>query len=190
LVGNRALARNRGRKRFNALMQRIKLCGIPGALGEQHWKAFVCFIRRVFRPAFLRVFAPANDTLRCCGSLDGETCPHRFAVEFAGPTVGFALAGLHLDHEYDVRHICDTWLRMMPSHPRAWDDGVNGLRIAHLLFGVQPLGKWPARLRFRCGNNRYYGRDDQDYERFCHATDVAHYARVLTRADLVGGAAV
>jgi hypothetical protein len=36
----------------------------------------------------------------------------------------------------------------------------------------------------------YYGRNDQDYERFCHATDVAHYARVLTRADIVGGAAV
>jgi hypothetical protein len=38
----------------------------------------------------------------------------------------------------------------------------------------------------RCGNNLYYGRNDQDYERFCHATDVANYAR----ADLVGGAAV
>ena len=129
-------------------------------------------------------------TTPCCGSLDGETCPHRFAVEFAGPAVGFALAGLHLDHEYDVRHICDTWLRTMPAHPRSWDDGVNGLRVAHLLFGVQPLGKWPARLRFRCGNNRYYGRDDQDFDPFCHTTDIAHYNRVLTRADFVGGAAV
>ena len=78
----------------------------------------------------------------------------------------------------------------MLAHPRSWDDGVNGLRIAHLLFGVEPMGTWPARLRLRCGTNRYYGRDDQDYERFCHATDVAHYARVLTRAELVGGAAV
>ena len=166
------------------------MCGIPEALGQQHWMAFVRFVRRVFRPSFLRVFSPTNDTLRCCGSLDGETCPHRFTIDFAGPSIGFALAGLHLDHEYDVRHICDTWLRVMPAHPRAWDDGVNGLRVAHLLFGVKPLGKWPARLRLRCGNNRYYGRDDQDYERFCHATDVAHYARVLTRADIVGGAAV
>jgi hypothetical protein len=33
-------------------------------------------------------------------------------------------------------------------------------------------------------------RRDQDYDRFCHATDVAHYNRVLMRADLVGGAAV
>jgi hypothetical protein len=50
--------------------------------------------------------------------------------------------------------------------------------------------KWPARLRLRCGTNRYFVRGDQDYDRFCHATDVAHYNRVLTRADLVGGAAV
>jgi hypothetical protein len=39
------------------------------------------------------------------------------------------------------------------------------------------------------GTNRYFGRD-QDYDRFCHATDVAHYNPVLTRADPVGGAAV
>jgi hypothetical protein len=122
-------------------MQRIKLCGIPEALGEQHWKAFVRFVRRVFRPAFLCVFVPANDTLRCCGSLDGEACPHRFIIDFAGPSVQhFTLAGLHLDHEYDVRHICDTWLRTMPAQPHSWDDGVNGLRVAHLLFVVQPLG--------------------------------------------------
>jgi hypothetical protein len=31
---------------------------------------------------------------------------------------------------------------------------------------------------------------DQDYDHFCHATDVAHYNRVLTRTDLVGGAAM
>jgi hypothetical protein len=70
-------------------------------------------------------------------------------------------------------------LRMQPSHPRAWDGGINTLRITHLLFGAQPLGKRPARLRFR-----YCGRDGQD------AIGVAHYDRVLTRADLVGGAAL
>jgi hypothetical protein len=40
------------------------------------------------------------------------------------------------------------------------------------------------------GNPYYYGRDDQDFDRFCHATVIAHYNRVLTRADFVGGAAV
>ena len=89
-----------------------------------------------------------------------------------------------------MRHICETWLGVMPSHPRTWDDGVNSMRVAHLLFGVEPLGKWPARLRLRCGTNRYFGRGDQDYDRFCHATDVAHYNRVLTHADFVVGAAV
>jgi hypothetical protein len=34
-------------------------------------------------------------------------------IEFAGPSIGFALAGLHLDHEYDVRHICDTWRHVL-----------------------------------------------------------------------------
>jgi hypothetical protein len=64
------------------------------------------------------------------------------------------------------------------------------MRVAHLLFGVEPLGKWPARLWLRCGTNRYFGRGDQDYDRFCHATNVAHCNWVLTRADLVSGAAV
>jgi hypothetical protein len=46
------------------------------------------------------------------------------------------------------------------------------------------------------GNNRDGGSDDQNYKRLCHATDVALLSRttpvccVLTRADLVGGAAV
>jgi hypothetical protein len=191
LLRHRMLARGRAIKRFNALLQRIQNCGIRTALGEVSWKSFVSFVRRHFRPAFLRLFAPTDDVLRCCGTIDGDRCPHRFTVNFASTqSIEFDIAGLHLDHEYDVRHICDTWLRTMPAHPRSWDDGVNGLRVAHLLFGVQPLGNWPARLRFRCGNNRYYGRDDQDFNRFCHTTDIAHYNRVLTRADFVGGAAV
>ena len=104
--------------------------------------------------------------------------------------IDFHLAGLHLDHEYDVRHICEAWMRAMPANPRRWDDGVNGLRLAHLLFGVQPLGAWPARVRLRCGNNRYYGAGDQDHDDFCHTTDVAHYSRVLAPADLAGAPAV
>jgi hypothetical protein len=39
-------------------------------------------------------------------------------------------------------------------------------------------------------NGRDYGRDDQDFDRFCHTTDIAYYNRVLIRADFVGGAAV
>ena len=89
-----------------------------------------------------------------------------------------------------MRHICEAWRRAMPANPRRWDDGVNGLRLAHLLFGVQPLGAWPARVRLRCGNNRYYGANDQDQDHFCHTTDVAHYSRVLAPTDLAGARAV
>ena len=161
----RALTRARGRKRYHALFQRIARCGIADALGERQWKAFKRFVRRHFLRAFLDLFDPADHVLRCCGPLDGGCCPHRFVVDLAGPErVDFRLAGLHLDHEYDVRHICEAWRRAMPANPRRWDDGVNGLRLAHLLFGVQPLGAWPARVRLRCGNNRYYGTGDQDHD--------------------------
>ena len=187
----RALTRARGRKRYHALFQRIARCGIADALGERQWKAFKRFVRRHFLRAFLDLFDPADHVLRCCGPLDRGCCPHRFVVDLAGPErVDFRLAGLHLDHEYDVRHICEAWRRAMPANPRRWDDGVNGLRLAHLLFGVQPLGAWPARVRLRCGNNRYYGAGDQDHDRFCHTTDVAHYSRVLAPADLAGARAV
>ena len=138
--------------------QRIARCGIADALGERQWKAFKRFVRRHFLRTFLDLFDPADHVLRCCGPLDGGCCPQRFVVDLAGPQrVDFRLAGLHLDHEYDVRHICEAWRRAMPANPRRWDDGVNGLRLAHLFFGVQPLGAWPARVRLRCGNNRYYG---------------------------------
>jgi hypothetical protein len=84
LLCNRALARSRGIRRFNALLQRIEHCGIRTALGDAGWKIFVGFVRRHFRPAFLlRLFAPTNDALRCCGTLDGDRCPHRFTVNFA-----------------------------------------------------------------------------------------------------------
>ena len=187
----RALTRARSRKRYHALFQRIARCGIADALGERQWQAFKRFVRRHFLRAFLDLFDPADHVLRCCGPLDGGCCPHRFVVDLAGPErVDFRLAGLHLDHEYDVRHICEAWRRAMPANPRRWDDGVNGLRLAHLLFGVQPLGAWPARVRLRCGNNRYYGAGDQDHDDFCHTTDVAHYSRVLAPADLAGARAV
>jgi hypothetical protein len=55
-------------------------------------------------------------------------------------------------------HYFFAWDIVMPSHPRTWDDGVNDLRVSHLLFGVESFGKWPARF-LRCGTNRYFGRD-------------------------------
>jgi hypothetical protein len=130
---------------------------------------------------------PANDTLRCCASLDVRLAPHRFTIDFAGPSARFTLAGLH------VRHICDTWLRTMPAHPRSWDDGVNGLRVVHLLFSSlasSHSANDPRGSAFAAETTATTVATTQDYERFCHATDVAHYARVLTRADLVRGAAV
>jgi hypothetical protein len=55
---------------------------------------------------------------------------HRFTIDFAGPSpsICFTLAGLYLDHEYDARQICGTWLRMLSAHPRA-RDRVSGLLL-------------------------------------------------------------
>jgi hypothetical protein len=110
LLRSRALARSRGIRRFNALLQRIEHCGIRTALGDAGWKIFVGFARRHFRPTFLLLFAPTDDALRCCGTLDGDRCPHCFTVNFAAThSIKFAIAGLHLDHDYDVRHIRRGW---------------------------------------------------------------------------------
>ena len=59
---------------------------------------------------------------------------------------------LHLDHEQDAVVTCDLWKRAMPSSPIAWDDGVEGGLLCHLLFSVTANAtRGPAMLRFRCG---------------------------------------
>jgi hypothetical protein len=102
-------------------------------------------------------------------------------------------------HGYDVNH-SDVWKAVVKKRnlPLAcWDDGVDGLLVCQLLFGVSSrcgsgTGKsgplWDANLVFRCGHpssrhkkeGRQQARNDGADE-YCHK---AHYRCVLTESDL------
>jgi hypothetical protein len=73
-------------------------------------------------------------------------------VNLAAPDAANWLAHLHLDHEQDLQITCDMWKAALPPSPVAWDDGINGPLLCHLLFGVRndPL-HGAAMVRFRCG---------------------------------------
>ena len=109
-------------------------------LGEAHWHAFVRYAAKHHKRAFLDALLPPNAALCCAGKLARRT--------FAAPTpctrtlclattplaeVRRRLASFHMDHTYDVSHICDVWSRALPPNPLSWDDGVCGPLIAHLL---------------------------------------------------------
>ena len=79
----------------------------------------------------------------------------------------------------------------LPAEPTAWDDGVCGPLVAHLLFGLRdhPMADadpgnplWQAQLIIRCGNTR--GVPGQRASDFCHDTAHAHYTHPLTVEDL------
>jgi hypothetical protein len=106
-------------------------------------------------------------------------------------------------HGYEVNHICDVWKAVVKKRnlPLAcWDDGVDGLLVCQLLFGVSSrcgsgTGKsgplWDANLVFRCGHpssrhkkeGRQQARNDGADE-YCHKQSKAHYRCVLTESDL------
>ena len=97
--------------------------------------------------------------MRCVGSRDGAPCPAGFEVDLLAPEAYDLLERLHLDHEQDVRIACDLWQRALPATaPAAWDDGVDGGLLCHLLFGVDDsAAHGPRCVRFRCGPPRRGG---------------------------------
>ena len=47
---------------------------------------------------------------------------------------------------------CDMWKAALPPSPAAWDDGVDGGLLCHLLFGVVvSADHGRVMVRFRCG---------------------------------------
>ena len=87
------------------------------------------------------------------------------------PSDAFTKLGLlHLDHEQDVVVTCDLWKRAMPSSPIAWDDGVDGGLLCHLLFSVTANAtRGRAMLRFRCGPGASRG----------HKLNMPHYETLV-----------
>ena len=90
------------------------------------------------------------------------------------------MEALHIDHAFDVQHICELWKQLTPRDPVSWDQGIKGVLVAHLLFGTRDLGAHRPNIRLRCGISRgaaklkHHGR-----ARLCHKQHGAHYTHVL-----------
>jgi hypothetical protein len=132
------LARRRAGQRWSALVtapsSRIARIMRP-VLDEACWAAFVAHANAHYRATFLAAFN--GPLLRCVGRVGGAPCPRDAAVDLAAPDAANCLAHLHLDHEQDLQITCDMWKAALPPSPAAWDDGINGPLLCHLLFGVR-----------------------------------------------------
>ncbi|KAL1512342.1 hypothetical protein AB1Y20_005603 [Prymnesium parvum] len=96
--------------------------------------------------------------LCCNGKVDGTPCPKEVSIDLhtiEHTELGKILPGLHMDHTYDVGHICNIWSRALPREPPTCDDGICGEIVAHLLFGD-----------------------------FCHDVSNAHYGHILRVEDI------
>lgn len=176
------VARKRAQQRWSALLTRIgKINGMAARLGAAHWENFADFVRGVFMPDFLELFDPVGGVLRCAGPLDGDgACPNAMRVDLTASAGALAsLCALHLDHTIEVQRICDTWKAALPRAPQSWDDGIQGIVLAHLLFGTRPLGQRPPNIALRCGSARKHAPAEP-----CHEHKRPHYAHVLAPDDI------
>jgi hypothetical protein len=177
-------------RRWNTMLHRIK-AHVGKRLGPANWGDFCEFVRTTFRAQYLQAFFDDMRWLGCCGPLAQQrergcrACPHRFGVDLRRCGWAREMAGLHFDHTHDRGHVCGLWFACMTEAPRSWDDGICGLRVAHLLCGAAPLGMWPASLRLRCGPSRT-SRHQLPLRDYCHRTDSAHYSHALSVSDIRG----
>ena len=152
-------------------------------LDEANWAAFVKYTETEYKTAFFRAVTPVSGLLCCSVQLDG-------AKSFSSIRCEKELEKLHLDHTYDLARVCKVWSEALPPNPKAWDEGVCGPLIAHLLFGTEghvvaqcsarPI--WRKQLIFRCGNVR--GLKGQCAADFCHELAKAHEGYPLAVKDI------
>ena len=136
---------------------------------------------------------PMCGVLCCAGKIDGTPCPKQLQIDLktvSHTMLAERLPGLHMDHNHDVKRICDVWSHALPKEPQSWDDGICGPLLAHLLFGTEdhvltqcserPI--WRKQIEVRCGNVR--GVKEQHSEDFCHDVANTHYDHVLRMEDI------
>jgi len=184
------LARKRGIQRWSSLVSAkssrlAKTHGMRKFLGELCWKEFVIYATTHYRSAFIEAFTPSDGVLRCHGPLDGGVCPHRFCVDVRQLASADArqrcLAGkrlelLHIDHTFDVQHICDTWKQLGQHSPPRWDIGVDATQLCSRLFS---MGSSHSHLTFRCAVPTGTAPGGP-----CHHVARPHYRHTLISSDL------
>ena len=189
----KSVCRKRASQRWSKLLTQAESriahdCGMRKRLGEINWAEFVQYAEAEFKDQFFDAFTPTSGVLCCNGKLDGGACPKRQIVDLkmiSSVQCEEELAKLHLDHTYDVASICKAWSKALPEEPDAWDDGVCGPLVAHLLFGTEdhmmakcdPRPIWRKQLIFRCGN--VSGVEGQRAADFCHDVINPHVAYPL-----------
>ena len=184
------LCSDRASKRWSALLtQSNSRIAMRKRLGEAYWDAFVACAQSEHKAAHARAFQPKTGVLCCEGKLGGATCPKGVRIDLRRASKEECvrvLPALHMDHAYDVNHICQVWSDALPAEPRSWDDGICGPLVAHLLFGTEDhvlaqcstRSVWRKQITFRCGNAK--GAKGE----FCHQLGKAHYTHVLTVKDI------
>ena len=194
----KSLCFNRASDRWSALLTKTKsrighTQGMRKRLGKANWAAFVKYAEVEYKTAFFRAFTPVSGLLCCNGELDGVPCPKKLEVDLKSLSsiqCKEELEKLHLDHTHDLARVCKVWSEALPQNPKAWDEGVCGPLIAHLLFGTEdhvvaqcsarPI--WRKQLIFRCGNVR--GVKGQCAADFCHELAKAHEGYPLAVKDI------
>jgi len=190
------LARKRGIQRWSSLISAkssrlAKTQGMWQFLGERCWRDFVKHAATHYREAFLKAFTPQDGVLRCKGPLESTcgsacSCPQNFRVDVRQlassddkqrDIATNRLKLLHMDHTYDVQHICDTWKSLSVRNPSRWDHGVCAKKLCHLLFGVKPVDG-EACLTFRCAVLSL------ETQHPCHHVARPHYDHTLRASDL------
>jgi len=193
----KALCRARALKRWSALVTQTKSrigfkCGMRNRLGGANWCTFVKYAENYYKEAFVRALTPETGELCCNGKVDGTPCPKEVSIDLhtiEHTELGKILPGLHMDHTYDVGHICNVWSRALPREPPTCDDGICGEIVAHLLFGTEDhvlkecttRTVWHRQLVVRCGNTTASNQHAGD---FCHDVSNAHYGHILRVEDI------
>ena len=190
--------RHRGQQRFSSLLtagqSRVgHVYGLRDVLGA-HWGDFVAYAKRHFYADWKGFF---QKDMKCAGKINGRCCPRSVCLSPENLDDLEFMSGLHLDHNYEVHRICQIWKNIIAKkdHLKSWDDGVNGMLVCHLLFGVRdhdnfnktknPL--WKANVYFRCGKkSRRHHRvvhDAVDSVTYCHE-NTTHSKHVLKQTDI------
>ena len=126
-------------------------------LGHRNWNAFVEHANTCYKDRYVRAFV--EQPLKCVGPLDATGCPHTFCVDLVSREAPASMhAHLHLDHDHPIHRTCSAWCEKLPPEPQSWDDGIDGRKPCHSLFGVSHNAETPPSLHFRCGPRSKSGK--------------------------------
>ena len=155
----------------------------------------------MYKDKFIRAFEQGE--LTCCGTLEGKPCKHAFRVDCTQWTCLEKLASLHVDHGFEVVHICDMWIKALQVQHHDAYARIDAALLMHMLFSLERrhdvMDVYSNRKRQR--TSPYYGTefDKGDHGKVvllseanlkfrckeCHNTASAHYTHRLTIDDIL-----